>query len=258
MKNFMDAEHNIRHIYFSCRIDTNNAKRVHKNRAFHGLVLHTEGDRTYVFEDGKKVRASKNDLTYLPLGSNYTVEKVMGKGECYAINYSTYDETEFEPFSIRLKNPPLFLEHYKKAEKAWKSNKSTSQMECKAILYRIICDMVKEFESGYAPINQRSLLLPAIEYIEEHYTGETISISDIALLCGISETYFRRLFTKTYGTSPVKYIRSLKIRHAKALISTGLYSISEVAELSGWGDEAYYSCEFKKATGISPSDFEHT
>ena len=36
---------------------------------------------------------------------------------------------------------------------------------------------------------------------------------------GISETYFRRLFTGTYGVTPVEYANALKIGRAKDLLS---------------------------------------
>lgn len=255
MKSFMESEHNIKNIILACLVDSKTARKVHINRASHGLVLYTKGDTTFVFDTGKRVRVTKNDLVYLPKGSNYTVEKNSFGAECYAINYLTYEDISYEPFSFKTKNASLFLELYKKADKAWKSSKKTGQMECKAILYTIICDLIKEFEAGYTSKSLTAVLNPAIEFIDENLTSDTLSVSLLAKLCGISETYLRKLFLKSYGTSPVKYIRTKKILRAKALLSSGLYSVAEVAELSGWGDEAYFSREFKKATGVSPSDY---
>ena len=76
-----------------------------------------------------------------------------------------------------------------------------------------------------------------------------------AKLCGISETYFRTLFKKVVGVSPLKYINDRKISRAKELISSKMYSIREVAQLAGFHDEAYFSREFKKATGVCPSKY---
>jgi two-component system response regulator YesN len=40
------------------------------------------------------------------------------------------------------------------------------------------------------------------------------------------------------------------------LLLTGEYSVSEVAGLAGFNDISYFSREFKRATGVSPSEYE--
>ena len=103
MKSFMESEHNIKNIILACLVDSKTARKVHINRASHGLVLYTKGDTTFVFDTGKRVRVTKNDLVYLPKGSNYTVEKNSFGAECYAINYLTYEDISYEPFSFKTK-----------------------------------------------------------------------------------------------------------------------------------------------------------
>ena len=71
----------------------------------------------------------------------------------------------------------------------------------------------------------------------------------------MSESYFRRIFLKNYGISPIKYINNLKIERAKELLTSGLYTVSDVAELSGFHDESYFSREFKKHSGKTPKEY---
>ena len=71
----------------------------------------------------------------------------------------------------------------------------------------------------------------------------------------MSEVYFRKLFKEEYGVSPQKYIIDLRIQNAVGLISTGYYSLKEVAYMSGYSDYKYFSVEFKKKMGISPSEY---
>ena len=71
-------------------------------------------------------------------------------------------------------------------------------------------------------------------------------------MCGITPEYFRKLFKSFYGISPLKYINNLKITHAKELLASGMYSVTEAALQSGYIDMSYFSREFKKASGNSP------
>ena len=52
-----------------------------------------------------------------------------------------------------------------------------------------------------------------------------------------------------------KYINDLKISHAKELLASGMYSVTEAALQSGYADLSHFSREFKKTVGISPKKF---
>ena len=74
-------------------------------------------------------------------------------------------------------------------------------------------------------------------------------------MCGITPEYFRKIFKTYYGVSPIKYINTLKITHAKELLASGMYSVTEAALQSGYTDMSYFSREFKKATEKSPCNY---
>ncbi len=254
MKDFMTHDFDISKILIACFVPQGKGTPIHRDRPNHGLAFHPSGERYYIFEDSK-ILARPNDIIYLPKGSCYEVKSVSA-GDCYAINFDLSEPISFSPFCFKAKNATRFLEAFKVAENAWKTKSSGFEMRCKAQLYNIICDMRREYELGYLPKGTAAILQPATEYIHQKYTGENIPIAYLASLCGISETYFRRLFVKVIGVSPLKYINDLKLSRAKDLISTGMYSMREVAEMSGFHDEAYFSREFKKAVGLSPSEYK--
>ena len=95
-----------------------------------------------------------------------------------------------------------------------------------------------------------------MNYIDENYTKENISISYLAELSGVSESYLRRLFQLVFSVSPAVYMRNMRIKYAKELLLSKEYSVTDVAMLSGFNDAAYFSREFKKSEGVSPSDYE--
>ena len=74
-------------------------------------------------------------------------------------------------------------------------------------------------------------------------------------MCGITPEYFRKLFCGFYGVSPIKYINALKLSRAEELLASQMYSVTEAAEMSGYTDMSHFSREFKKHTGMSPTEF---
>ena len=118
-----------------------------------------------------------------------------------------------------------------------------------------LLDIIKEYSCKYVSTKTEDLIIPAVTYIHSKYTEETISIANLAKMCGVSETHFRKIFFNVKGCSPVDYINSLKLSRAKELLNSGMYTVSEVAEQSGFHDESYFSRFFKKQTGLSPSKY---
>ena len=89
----------------------------------------------------------------------------------------------------------------------------------------------------------------------KNYKKSDLSIKEIADKSFMSEVYFRKLFKEEYGISPQKYIIDLRIQNAVGLISVGYYSLKEIAYMSGYNDYKYFSVEFKKIVGVSPSEY---
>ena len=120
-------------------------------------------------------------------------------------------------------------------------------------LWIALAQTEKELGLSYVGKGKQLLIAPAVEYIHKNYTKASLSVEELAKICEISPEYFRSIFKNHFGASPIKYINNLKIERAKELISSGLYSISEAANLSGFADPCHFSREFKKTVGISPS-----
>lgn len=255
MDDFMKYNFDIKDIVVVCYVSAGSGTPVHKNRSSHGIVFYTGGKTDFTFDQTKTISIHENEIVYLPKGSNYTVRS-HGKGGCYAINFQLFNDISFAPFKFKTKNQKGFIDLFKNTEQTWRLKNSGFEIKCKSLLYSILFDLRKEYEAGYISKSKISLISPAIEYIHTQYTKDNIDISYIAGLCNMSEAYFRRIFFKSFGISPVKYVNNLKIDRAKELISSGTCSISEAAAESGFHDDSYFSRKFKEITGISPSEYK--
>ena len=232
--NFLISE-----IVFTWHTDNHTERTVHKARPFHGFAMYTGGGAIYTFESGEEFKVSKNDIIFLPEHSDYQVRNIAVSG-CYAINFRTFDDTHRSPFAVRMKNHAAVLESFKNAYNSFAAKKPGYEMQCMSELYSIAYRVSREREREYSPNSLKAKILPALEYIHNNYTSPDLSVEELSAMCGISAVYFRRIFEKCCGTSPLKYINNLRLARAKELILSDMHSISRACRLSGFGDESYF------------------
>ena len=95
----------------------------------------------------------------------------------------------------------------------------------------------------------------AMAYIKEHYR-EDINISTVAAGLEISDGYLSRMFKKETGYTFTSYLTLYRMKVAMGLLKDCRVKVYEVAEQVGYADTAYFSAQFKKTLGISPSDYQ--
>ena len=231
-----------------------NKNSYNRTRVDYGLVFYPEGGYTFKFHSGLTLRMCKNSLLFNPKDSVYDIEVNENK-DCYGFSFDLDVPFACDPFVMSVRHAQFFLDTFKEAERMYRFANLGYIMNGKSKLYSIIGAMQQEYGLGYISGDNYSVILPAIERIHQSYTSGTPSVSELAALCSVSPEYFRMLFKKKYGTSPIKYINSLRLNHSKELLSSGMYSVSEVSSLSGFSALPYFCREFKKKYGVSPSAF---
>ena len=95
----------------------------------------------------------------------------------------------------------------------------------------------------------------AVQQIREHYQ-EDINISTVAGELEISEGYLSRVFKKETDYTFTSYLTLYRMKKAMTLLKDCRVKVYEVAEQVGYSDTAYFSAQFKKVTGISPSEYQ--
>ncbi len=92
---------------------------------------------------------------------------------------------------------------------------------------------------------------PALAYIQENYSLP-MKISELAVVCHMSESHFRRLFEENIGMTPVEYLNRFRIWRACDLIRKSGSSMEEVAMKVGFSTTSTFNRNFKRVTGSSP------
>ena len=71
----------------------------------------------------------------------------------------------------------------------------------------------------------------------------------------MERTGLYKKLTALTETSPVAFIRSIRLQHAAALLKEGKMTVNEIATLTGFSSPSYFAKCFKKEYGVSPSEY---
>lgn len=91
-------------------------------------------------------------------------------------------------------------------------------------------------------------------YIDANYASD-LSLESLAAMAHLNKYYFAHSFAKAYGTSPMNYLTSQRLAAAKELLETTDYSIAEIARISGFSSQSYFSQAFRRQYGITAGKY---
>ena len=87
--------------------------------------------------------------------------------------------------------------------------------------------------------------------MENHY-AENITVEDIANHCGLTRSYFGKIFKESYDFSPQEFLLRMRMTKATNLLLRSDMSIGEISAAVGYPDQLHFSKVFKNVFGISP------
>jgi len=94
-----------------------------------------------------------------------------------------------------------------------------------------------------------------MNYVEENYCDNTLSLKQISMTFGITETYVSNLFKTSYGENLSVVIEKLRIERACELIKDTNMKIGEIANTVGYTSDVSFRRAFKKIIGVSPGEY---
>ncbi len=104
-------------------------------------------------------------------------------------------------------------------------------------------------------LNRDNHLFSLLEnYMLDHILGK-ITIDDLVKYSGTNKTTITTVFKNCCNYAPIEYFLYLKIDLAKQYLREDNYNISQIAEILGYSSIHYFSRQFKKVTGMTPTEY---
>ena len=132
------------------------------------------------------------------------------------------------------------------------------QTICQDLLEVILLLLMRrsKFTVTFVPSTRKSSKECAVvrRYIDSHFK-ENLTLDDLAEVAHVSKYYLAHAFTKEYGTSPINYLLSCRIKESLYLLSETRTSLSDIASMLGFSSPSYFSQSFRRIQGMSPLQY---
>ncbi len=224
-----------------------------------GKALYTLGRESFYLREGQ--------LVFFPATSAYTVE-CWGDEPFVHItaNFNLVSELNqadstvsgiFDGSIIYIcdkEKGKKFKKLFESLDRVWRGKNNGYNILAKSIIYEILYMYLCDAQETYSNTDEYNRVVKARDMIDENYMQD-ISVAELAEVCGLSESHFRRCFVENFAYSPIDYKIRKRILKARDMLLSGDFSVSEVALAVGFSDVNYFSRIFKKRTGMTPLEF---
>jgi len=217
-----------------------------KKRAASAMIVPLSGDYVYT-QDGAPHLINKDHFLFVPAGASYSIEC----GEGYSLVFNFHAEGVPDRLTTFSGISPLeFQEYFNKIAHLKASHAPGGNLSILSMLYEIFyrCQ-----NNQKRPDRAEEFLAPALSIMREDFSNPKITCQMLAETLHISTVYFRRLFQEKYGVAPAKYLKTIRMEHARRLIQERM-PIQHVAKEAGYCDIYQFSRAYKQYFGHAPTN----
>lgn len=111
-----------------------------------------------------------------------------------------------------------------------------------------VARIIRESDALYADHPEMRAI---VDYVREHYRDK-VTVADLARAGGISVSSQERLFKKTFGLTPMMYLRKTRLNAACKLLRDTKVSLAAIAQKCGFNDQTSMTRAFRLELKITP------
>ena len=228
---------------------------VYTCRPSHAFIFKLSGTSTYTYED-RVLTLKAGQMLFLPKGDSYRVDKIT-PGDSHYVLFNFEGPVEGAVARIydtdalaRVGDIRLGL------SQAWLLGEAWERYRCMSMFYHILEFVARREQVRYADARHLDRIAPALERLRRDIFEPELRLGQLHRLCGVSDTWFRKVFRDNFGVSVQQYVTNKRLSRAAAVLSGGDWdSVAQVARSVGYTDPLYFSRAFARCYGMSPTAY---
>ena len=132
-------------------------------------------------------------------------------------------------------------------------------------LEQLLIQLIRRYMVRTAPVNPAivksikqkadgELFSQILEYMETHI-NENLTIEQLCRSNSIGRSQLQKLFRTRSGYGAIEYFSRMKVDLARQMIREHHYNFTQIADALGFSSIHYFSRQFKRITGMTPSEY---
>ena len=224
-----------------------NRKFDHPPRPYSSISLRYDAEASIVCYG--ETHDVSNTVSYFPAQMPYV--RLAKRDNLIVIHFENHSYVSTQLESFLPADPQAYRQLFEQALACWTAREPGYKFHAAAILHQILGMAYAENHTNELP----PLVEAALRQIEQNAFRKDFQIAELARTLHISSAHLRMLFSASLGAPPKQILLQLRIQKAISLLRTNYFTVSEVAAQTGFNDPKRFSVQFKKITGVSPSEY---
>jgi len=104
-----------------------------------------------------------------------------------------------------------------------------------------------------ASVQAERRILKAQAILRERFYDPALSLNMVAKEVGLSPAHLAARFKKMTGLPLWQTLIGIRLDRARSLLEGGRYSVKQIAALTGWNNQLYFSAAFRRRYGQPPT-----
>ncbi|MDD9270618.1 AraC family ligand binding domain-containing protein [Paenibacillus sp. GCM10023248] len=161
--------------------------------------------------------------------------------------------------NTRNRHIPVIFRHI---QRALRTRHTNAQLKSIGYLYQLLGEYCEALSAStaagfVAEAESDRVVQQAIHYLSTQY-AEPITIEMMAESLGYNRAYLSRLFKRHTKVTPVTFLLKLRVDKARQLLRERLeLTIEQISSSVGFYDPLYFSKQFRRLYGVSPSEYRN-
>ena len=222
---------------------------------------------TTVFINQKSIQPSVNQIFCLsPFIEHHEVQEYFPPKYCAifieksffekACGYYSDEVLHFDGLLVNMINHKLdnLIANFIETAEELHSSKETLLENISTLIVHELLRTVTKYSSTQTHDSSNLMMNEIIKFINIEYASE-IDVELLSQKANLSKSHFNKRFNDEMNTSPMDYLKSVRLKNAKKMLRSKQLSITEVAQQCGFHSSSYFAKSFKEAFGETAKEF---